>query len=83
MNILDTVFPSQELSKSEEELITEVFSNPVVRKYIQILGANASKELLSLPILNETPDSLLKKHVLVSGKLEVITTLLSILEYKQ
>lgn len=83
MNILDAVFPEIDLSIQESELLMEIFSNPVVRKYLQILGSNASKELLSLPILNETPESLAKKHILVSGKLDVITTLLLITEYKK
>ncbi len=83
MNILDEVFPPSELSEPESLLLVEIFSNPVVRKYLQILGANAGKELLSLPILDETPESLAKKHILVSGKLDVITTLLSIMEYQK
>lgn len=83
MNPIDRIFPSSELSIEEESLIIEVFSNETVKKYLQILGANAGKELLTLPILDETPDSLARKHTLVSGKLDVITTLLSLSEYKK
>jgi hypothetical protein len=83
MNPIDRIFPTSELSADEESLIIEIFSHTTVKKYLQILGANDSKELLTLPILDETPDSLARKHTLVSGKLAVITTLLSLSEYKK
>ncbi len=83
MNPIDEVFPVRELSDKEQDLILEVFSNVVVKKYLQILGRNAGIELLTLPVLDETPDSLMHKHTLVSGKLAVITTLLSLSEYQK
>jgi len=42
------------------------------------LGTEVAKELLALDILAETPETLHKKQTLVTGKLEVIGTLLSI-----
>ena len=80
MNVLDKIIPIDSLDLAEEDILFEIFSNPIVKKYLRILGSNASKELLSLPILDETPESLVRKHTLVSGKLAVITTLLSISE---
>lgn len=76
--MIDNLFPTPPLSPEEEALIYEVFSNATVRKYLHILGAESAKDLLSLPVLNETPESVLNKHTLTSGKLEVLTTLLSI-----
>lgn len=79
---IEFMFPTLELSPEEAEIITTVFSTPAVRKYLKLLGTECSKELLALTALNETPESLAKKHTLVSGKLEVLTTLLSIKELK-
>ena len=80
MNTLDEIFPPDSILPQEEDIIVEVFSNPAVRKYLKLLGSNLSKELIGLPILDETPESLVRKHTLTAGKLAVITTLLSISE---
>lgn len=80
MNTLDEIFPQDPILPQEEDIIVEVFSNPAVRKYLKLLGSNLSKELIGLPILDETPESLVRKHTLTAGKLAVITTLLSISE---
>lgn len=75
---LDLMFPLPLLNESEQDLLVEIFSNPTVRKYLTILGTECSKDLLSLAVLNETPESLSRKHILTTGKLEVLTTLLTI-----
>ncbi len=76
--MIDSLFPSETLTDEESALIYEVFSNATVRKYLKILGAESAKDLLTLPVLNETPASVLNKHTLTTGKLEVLATLLSI-----
>lgn len=76
--MIDNLFPSETLTDEESVLIYEVFSNATVRKYLKILGAESAKDLLTLPVLNETPASVLNKHTLTTGKLEVLATLLSI-----
>ncbi len=76
--MIDSLFPSETLTDEESALIYEVFSNATVRKYLKILGAASAKDLLTLPVLNETPASVLNKHTLTTGKLEVLATLLSI-----
>jgi hypothetical protein len=49
-----------------------------VKKYLQAIGTEAAKELLSLDVLSETPETLHRKQILVTGKLAVIALLLSI-----
>ena len=81
--MINNLFPSETLTDEESALIYEVFSNATVRKYLKILGAESAKDLLPLPVLNETPASVLSKHTLTTGKLEVLATLLSIEGIKQ
>lgn len=78
MSILDPFIPTVELTEMEADIIQKTFANPTVRKYLSILGATASKELLSLPTLEETPESLMRKHTIVTGRLEVLLTLINI-----
>ena len=78
MSLLESLFPEIPLEPTDVELLLEAFHNPVVRKYLKALGTEAAKELLALDILAETPETLHKKQTLVTGKLEVIGTLLSI-----
>ena len=78
MSLIETLFPEIPLSPTEEELLIETFHNPVVKKYLQAIGTEAAKELLSLDVLSETPETLHRKQILVTGKLAVIALLLSI-----
>lgn len=78
MSIIENLFPSVVITPEEETLLLEVFKNPVVRKYLKSLGVEATKELLSLDTISESPESLQKKHTLVAGKLSVISMFLSI-----
>lgn len=62
----------------EEELILEVFSNETVKKYLRIMAAEESKDLLTSATLTESPEQLQRKHLIVSGKLSVLNTLIGI-----
>lgn len=75
-SITNIVIP-EELSPQEEIVVAAALSNPVVKKYLRIMGVNDSSELLTLNILDMTPESIASRHHFVSGKLAVYSTLLS------
>lgn len=75
---IEDVFPAMAFSKTEEDIITEIFSNPVVKKYLRIMALEDSKELLELSATSNDKDKLFIAHATVHGKLQVISTLLSI-----
>jgi hypothetical protein len=81
--MIDLIFPSEELVEADVELIREVFSNPVIRRYLRILSAESVKDLMALQALAETPESLSNKHLVTVGKLEVLGTLLSLKGHKK
>jgi hypothetical protein len=66
------------LSKTEEDIIIDIFSSPVVNKYLMNLGLSYINELASLSVTERDSSEVAKKHALVQGKLSVIETLLSI-----
>lgn len=75
---IEDVFPTPAFSDTEKELVAEAFSSPAVRKYLTILAANDTKELLALSAVDNAGDRLVKAHAVVQGKLQVISTLLAI-----
>lgn len=77
-NNLDLVFPSITLTDGEILELKKVLTSPYLRKYLQMLATEDSKELLSLSSLDLSDKELANRHILVSGKLAVLTTLLSI-----
>lgn len=77
MSVRD-LFNPEEITKTEEDIIIELFSQPVVKKYLRIMGRNDSMELISLSVTERDDKEISKKHALIQGKLAVITTLLSI-----
>jgi len=77
-NNLDLVFPSIILTDGEIIELKKVLTSPYLRKYLQMLATEDSKELLSLSSLDLSDKELANRHILVSGKLAVLTTLLSI-----
>lgn len=72
------IFPTTQLLDEEENYILTVFSSPVVKKYLRLLAAEASIDLLGSATLTESPEMLQRKHILVSGKLSVLETLIGI-----
>ena len=77
-NNLDLVFPSIILTDGEIIELKKVLTSPYLRKYLQMLATEDSKELLALSSLDLSDKELANRHILVSGKLAVLTTLLSI-----
>ena len=75
---LETLFPVDHLSATEVDLITEIFSNPLVKRYLQILALGDAKELLALSAISNPDTEIIKAHANVQGKLSVLSTLVSI-----
>lgn len=75
---LEDLFPSTELSTTELDLITAAFSNPVVKKYLQLLALEDTKELLAFSAISNPDTEIVKAHANVQGKLSVLSTLASI-----
>jgi len=72
------LLPNQILSKTEEDILLEIYRNPSVIKHLQIMAQIALGELASLNSLEKDDAFLIKAHALVSGKLQVLQTLLNI-----
>lgn len=75
---IDLIIPTSAITEAEEKELLITFSQPLVQKYLRILGMEDSKELLSLNILDMSDEDIANRHHFVSGKLAVISTLLSI-----
>jgi hypothetical protein len=76
--MLTNLFPSEELSQTEIDLIAEIFAKPEVKKYLRILARNDSMELLALNNITFDDEKLAKTHAMLHGKLQVLSTLSSL-----
>lgn len=77
------IFPQQELTKTEQDLLVEIYNNSVVKKHLQMMAMSDTIELLRLSAIQTPNEVLVKAHATVQGKLAVISTLLSIQPPKQ
>lgn len=73
-----TLFKTDPLSKTEEDILAELFKNPATQKYIRILALNDTIELLRLGSINRSDAEIGKALATVQGKLSVYEMLLSI-----
>lgn len=77
------IFPEQTLSKTEQDILFEIYSNPVVKKHLEIMALEDTIELLEMSAISKTDSEIAKAHATVQGKLSVIATLLSISNIKE
>ena len=75
---LPDLFPKQALSATEVELLTEIYTNPVVKKHLQIMANNDTQELLAFTALGKSDTEVAKALATVQGKLTVLSALMSI-----
>jgi hypothetical protein len=75
MASINTLFPLEKLSKTEEDLLLEIYSNPVVKKHLTIMAMEESKELLSLSAISNSDVYVSKALATVQGKLSVLAVL--------
>lgn len=77
---LEYILPATELTESEILEVKKHLLDPVVVKYLKSLAVEDSKELLTISALDMSDKEIANRHIFVSGKLAVTTTLLSIKE---
>jgi hypothetical protein len=78
--MLNGIITQETLSKEEIASITDIFSSPLVKKYLRIMGQNDLAELAVLSVSERDDSEVAKKHALVQGKLSTLVTLLSIIK---
>lgn len=75
---IESVFPTTTLTDGEILDVLSHLTAPTVVKYLKSMTMEDSKELLSLSALDMSDKELANRHIFVSGKLSVLTTLLSL-----
>lgn len=68
------------LTKTEENILLEVFGNPVVKKYLQVLSLNDLVELAEISAIQRSSEDIALMHATIRGKLSVLQTLLALAE---
>lgn len=77
---IENLFPLIPFSKTEEDIVIQCLTNPSVKKYFHRMALEETKELLAVSGLSNTSERISQAHATVQGKLQVISTLLSIEE---
>ncbi len=72
------LYSVEDITKTEIDIIIEVFTNPTVQKYLTNMGRHDLMELAHLSVTERNDSEVAKKHALIQGKLSIIATLLSI-----
>lgn len=75
---ISEIFDIPNLTKTETDIIIDVFSHPTIVKYLKIIAKNDLLELATLSITERDDSEVAKKHALVQGKLSTIAGLLGI-----
>ena len=77
---MSVLFPVPTLTKTEEDILLEIFCNPVVKKYLQVISLNDLVELAEISAIGRSDEDIAKMHATIRGKLSVLQTLLSLAE---
>lgn len=77
---MSNLFPVPTLTKTEEDILLEIFGNPVVKKYLQILSLNDLVELAEISAIQRSSEDIALMHATIRGKLSVLQTLLALAE---
>jgi len=78
MNINDLLYQDEDFTEQDQAWVLEVFSHPMMKKYLRTVARNDLEELASLSTSNLSDGELSKKHSLVQGKLSTELTPLNI-----
>lgn len=81
--MVEDLFPKEVITETEQNIIIEIFDNPLVKKYLRVLAQNDLAELATLSITEKVDSEVAKKHALVQGKLSTLVTLISITKPKE
>lgn len=77
-NAISYVFPPIEIGDTEMDVIIAALAIPSLQKYLKSLATNSAVDLLAISLLDKTDANIVKLHARIQGRLEVISTLLSI-----
>jgi hypothetical protein len=77
---MSNLFPVPTLAKTEEDILLEVFGNPAVKKYLQVLSLNDLVELAEISAIQRSNEDIALMHATIRGKLSVLQTLLALAE---
>lgn len=73
------IFPETILTQTEEDILTELYSNPTVIKHLHMLAYNIGRDLVSAtPKPGETAENWMRKEAHMKGQLAILDTLVSI-----
>lgn len=73
------LFPAQDLSDSEKNMLAEILSAPVVQKYLQVVAYNIGSAIVNaIPDPDTSTDTWLKQELYLKGQLSMLTQLHSI-----
>lgn len=74
-----SIFPDIDISEDEQRIIHQVFTMPVVKKYLHKMAYDQAKfAATASPTPGENPEDFLRKLATVHGRIEVLETLHSI-----
>lgn len=79
---MSILFPSTPLSEHEEKLVIEVFSNPVVKKYLHNLASTVASDMVTA--INEPtidPQTYIRAQFLGKGRLDLVESLLNLQQF--
>lgn len=79
---IETILNINEPNEAEIQQLIEVFTKPVVQKYLSTLIAKDLAELADIPLRDMTDSEIIKAHATVSGSMSAYMTLLSIRDIK-
>ena len=80
---IESLFPFQEISQTEVDILKELLSNQTLRKHLSRMALEDTKALLAVSAIQNLDSVIVKAHATTQGRLEVLSTLLSIGELQQ
>jgi hypothetical protein len=73
------LFPQEDLSPTEKNLLAEALQNPVVQKYLLLRARNIASAIVeATPDAEESTEAWLRKEIYLKGQINVLEDLYSI-----
>lgn len=74
----DLMFPPEEFTPRDQDVLKATFSNPLVVRYLQSLAKEDTKIFLSLRLTDVPDEAVATRRRMLEAKLEVYSSLLSL-----
>ena len=78
MQAVNLLLPLDSFHESEQLELKEIFSNPLVARYLRHLAVEDNKELIEISVLDMPADFVVRRHTMVQGRMSAYATLLSL-----